>query len=151
MDEKPHSRRLRNGRHSEVGRIYHIRLVCKGRATLFEEFEKGRVVVEAMRQVAPDAATLAYVVMPDHVHWLMSLKEGAALSTAVQKLKSLSTRKLHHYRGVKGPIWHSGFYDRAIGREDDLPAIARYIVANPLRAGLVASIRDYPLWDAVWL
>jgi putative transposase len=29
--------------------------------------------------------------------------------------------------------------------------LARYVVANPLRAGLVDSIRDYPHWDAVWL
>jgi len=30
-------------------------------------------------------------------------------------------------------------------------ATARYIVANPLRAGLVERLGDYPLWDAVWL
>jgi len=29
--------------------------------------------------------------------------------------------------------------------------IARYIVANPLRAGLVSRVGDYPLWDACWL
>ncbi|MGH8412134.1 MAG: REP-associated tyrosine transposase, partial [Pseudomonas sp.] len=38
-----------------------------------------------------------------------------------------------------------------IRRDEDLPAVARYIVANPLRAGLVEKIGDYPLWDAVWL
>ncbi len=151
MDEKPHSRRLRNGRHSEAGRVYHIRLACINREPVFADFEKGRVVVGAMQQVESEARTLAYVVMPNHVHWLMSLEEGAELSTVVQKLKSLATRKLRDCRGVKGPIWQSGFYDRAIRREDDLPAIARYIVANPLRAGLVSSIRDYPLWDAMWL
>jgi putative transposase len=30
-------------------------------------------------------------------------------------------------------------------------AIARYVVANPLRAGLAGTIGDYPYWDAVWL
>ncbi len=29
--------------------------------------------------------------------------------------------------------------------------VARYIIANPLRAGLVGRVGDYPLWDAVWL
>jgi hypothetical protein len=29
--------------------------------------------------------------------------------------------------------------------------MARYIIANPLRAGLVDRIGDYPLWDAMWL
>ena len=29
--------------------------------------------------------------------------------------------------------------------------LARYVVANPLRAGLVEKLGDYPLWDAVWV
>jgi hypothetical protein len=36
-------------------------------------------------------------------------------------------------------------------RQDDVRAVARYIVANPLRAGLVRDIGDYSHWDAVWL
>ncbi len=43
------------------------------------------------------------------------------------------------------------FHDRAMRKEEDLKAAARYIVANPLRAGLVERCGDYPLWDAVWL
>ena len=35
--------------------------------------------------------------------------------------------------------------------DEDMRAMARYIVANPLRASLVEHIGDYPLWDAVWL
>ncbi|MBB5859537.1 hypothetical protein GGR69_001194 [Xanthomonas arboricola] len=29
--------------------------------------------------------------------------------------------------------------------------MARYLIANPLRAGLVARVGDYPFWDAIWL
>jgi hypothetical protein len=36
-------------------------------------------------------------------------------------------------------------------KDEDLQTVARYIVANPLRAGLVEKIGDYPLWDAIWL
>jgi putative transposase len=35
--------------------------------------------------------------------------------------------------------------------EDDLAKLPRYIVANPLRAGLVERVGDYSHWDAVWL
>jgi hypothetical protein len=35
--------------------------------------------------------------------------------------------------------------------EEDLRDAARYIVANPVRAGLCTHVKDYPLWDAVWL
>jgi REP element-mobilizing transposase RayT len=49
------------------------------------------------------------------------------------------------------PRWQEGFHDHALRREEDLRDIARYIVLNPVRAGLVRNIREYPLWDAVWL
>ncbi len=48
-------------------------------------------------------------------------------------------------------VWQHGFFDRAVRRECNLIALSRYIVANPLRAGLVEEIGDYPLWDAVWM
>jgi putative transposase len=35
--------------------------------------------------------------------------------------------------------------------EESVIDAARYIIANPLRAGLVKRVGDYPLWDAVWL
>ena len=34
---------------------------------------------------------------------------------------------------------------------EDLVGVARYIVANPVRAGLVNRVGEYPYWDAVWL
>ena len=40
--------------------------------------------------------------------------------------------------------------ERALRRQDDLAAMARYIVANPLRAGLVDFLGDYPHWDCAW-
>jgi REP element-mobilizing transposase RayT len=51
----------------------------------------------------------------------------------------------------QGTFWQRGFYDYAIRQDEDLKKLARYIVANPLRAGLVESIGDYPHWDAKWL
>ena len=49
------------------------------------------------------------------------------------------------------PIWQAGYYDHALRIEEDIQTVARYIVANPIRAGLVQKIADYPHWDAVWL
>jgi putative transposase len=51
----------------------------------------------------------------------------------------------------KKAVWQTAYHDRAIRQEEDLEGIARYIVANPLRAGIVSSVRDYALWDAKWL
>lgn len=53
--------------------------------------------------------------------------------------------------GRNGPVWQRTYHDHALRREEDLRAAARYVVANPLRAGLAEGIGDYPFWDAAWL
>jgi REP element-mobilizing transposase RayT len=143
----PHARNLRIGRHSEVGRIYLVTTVISGRKPLFADFAKARVLIRLLRESEEHALaeTLAFVVMPDHLHWLLSLGEKRALSDVIGTLKSLSARRLG------GPVWQAGFHDHAVRQEEDLLALARYVVANPLRAGLVSRIGDYPHWDAAWL
>ena len=94
---------------------------------------------------------LAWVLMPDHVHWMVQLGTKTSLSHSVNRLKSASARRLNQYLGREGSVWANAFHDRALRREDDLKAMARYVVANPLRAGLVEKVGNYPFWDAVWL
>ena len=50
-----------------------------------------------------------------------------------------------------GPLWQPGYYDRVLRQNEDARWVARYIVNNPVRAGLVVSPRDYPfLGSDVW-
>ena len=93
---------------------------------------------------------MAWVVMPDHLHWLAQL-QTASLDGLLQRIKGRSARRINLHRGSSGPVWQAGYHDRAIRKEEDLLSVARYIVANPLRAGLTKQVGDYPLWDAVWL
>ncbi|MNL58136.1 hypothetical protein D3C87_1817490 [compost metagenome] len=69
----------------------------------------------------------------------------------MQKTKSLSTRAVNMTSGRRGSLWQQGYHDRALRRDEDLVKLARYVVANPLRAGLVEKLGDYPLWDAIWV
>jgi REP element-mobilizing transposase RayT len=110
------------------------------------------LVVEEFRyaQVTGVANSLAWVVMPDHIHWLFELN-SSSLSALMQSTKSRSARAVNRLRNRHERLWQKGYYDRAIRKDDDLLKVARYIVANPLRAGLVVNVGDYPLWDAVWL
>ncbi|MDR6993362.1 REP element-mobilizing transposase RayT [Luteimonas sp. 3794] len=93
---------------------------------------------------------MAWVLMPDHAHWLLQLGTES-LGRVVARMKSAVSRNLHSQWGDAGPVWSNAFHDRAIRRDEDLHAAARYVVANPLRAGLCRSLGDYPFWDAVWL
>jgi REP element-mobilizing transposase RayT len=96
-------------------------------------------------------ATLAYVLMPDHFHWLIQLHKDTDITSSVSSVKSVSAHRINKYLGKNTRVWQRGFYDHALRKEEDLIHVARYIVANPLRAGFVKSLSDYSLWDAVWV
>jgi putative transposase len=152
MPDLPASNRLRIGRYAEQSRIYLLTTNTLDREPVFKDFTLGRLVVSQFRAAQDQgcASSLAWVVMPDHFHWLIELQQGS-LAGLMQRTKSLSTKavKLSTGRGVS--LWQRGFHDRALRREEDLVKVARYIVANPLRAGLVGRLGDYPLWDAIWV
>ena len=152
MPDLPASHRLRIGRYAEKNRIYFLTTNTLDREPVFEDFALGRLIVNQFRnaQYQGWANSLAWVVMPDHFHWLIELQQGS-LSGLMQKTKSLSTRAVNMSNGRKGSLWQQGYHDRALRRDEDLVKLARYIVANPLRAGLVGLLGDYPLWDAVWI
>jgi REP element-mobilizing transposase RayT len=94
--------------------------------------------------------SIAWVVMPDHFHWLVQL-EQRTLAQLMQAIKSRSTLTINQASNCRGAFWQTGYHDRSIRDGEELLPFARYIVANPLRAGLVEKIGDYPLWDACWL
>jgi putative transposase len=149
-----HGHALRTGRVSEANRAYIVTSVTHERRPLFAELAIGRIVVNAMRyqQSEARATTLAFVVMPDHFHWLMQLGEGTTLSRVVHSVKGFSANAIAAALEWNGRrIWQPGYHDHGVRREEDLAALARYIVANPLRAGLVDAVGDYPLWDTLWL
>ena len=98
-----------------------------------------------------DVSSLARVVMPDHLHWLIQLNERWSLSRVVKTLKARSALSINRHLCQQGSLWQRAYYDRAARKDEDIRGIARYIVANPLRAGLVRNIGDYPHWDCIWM
>ena len=151
--DRPHQSALRKSRYSVCNRIYLITTVTSRRDPVFRDFRAGRIVVNEMRslEVEGRADTLAWVLMPDHLHWLMQLGVGQTLARVIKILKGRSSRILNQDLKRKGAVWQSAYHDHAVRRDEDLNRLARYIVANPLRAGIVTSVGDYPLWDCVWL
>jgi REP element-mobilizing transposase RayT len=143
---------LRHGRYSESGRGYLITAVVHQRRRLFADWRLGRLLVEELRRAHEQkwVNSMAWVIMPDHFHWLIQL-ERYTLAQLMQAIKSRSTLTINRELNERGAFWQTGYHDRAIRDGEDLLPFARYIVANPLRAGLVEKIGNYPLWDACWL
>jgi len=160
MDKpSPHSKDLRKGRYSQQNQSYLVTSVTYQRQKLFADFDLGRMVVLVLRHQHElgNVQSLAFVVMPDHFHWLFTLQNDNTLAKVMQQVKGRSAALIQKIRRERGDtilhsaLWQNGYHDHALRKEGDLQHIARYIVANPLRAGLVDKIGDYPLWDAVWL
>ncbi len=76
--------------------------------------------------------------MPDHLHWLFSLENSNNLSQVVADVKRRSAYRTNEQNQRTGSVvWQPGFHDYALRKEDKIKDVARYIIANPLRAGLV--------------
>ena len=144
-NQNPHQKNLRKGRYSADNQIYHITTTTLNRAPIFKDFYAARMLVNILKtsDALDKTSTLALVVMPNHIHWLFQLNQKQSLSKLVQGIKSISART------AGKPIWQAGYYDHAIRQDEDIVNIARYIIANPIRAGLVKRVGDYPHWHAI--
>lgn len=149
----PGSHRLRKGRVSLAGQIYLLTMVTQHRRPLFHRYPLARTVVLAMkhRHDARQLHSMAFVLMPDHLHWLVALGDTVPLAKMMASFKGVTAKRINALAGMSGNVWQAGYHDHALRREEDALQAARYIVANPLRAGLVERIGDYPHWDAEWL
>ena len=145
------SNQLLKGRYSEHGRVYLLTTVTDHRRPIFSDFHLGRLVVNQLRQAHEDGIvhSIAWVVMPDHFHWLVELRRKT-LGELMCRIKSRSCVTVNRASQSASRLWQKGYHDRPLRQEDDLKAAARYIIKNPIRAQLTTRIGDYPLWDACW-
>jgi REP element-mobilizing transposase RayT len=144
---------LRRGRVSISSQIYHVSTTTIPRVRRFDDFAIACGAARCFDSPAAlgDARMLAWVLMPDHAHWLLQLGTRYDLATLVSRLKAHSARNVNRVTGAAGTVWARAYHDHALRGDEDIAVVARYIVANPLRAGLVRSVADYPFWNAVFL
>jgi putative transposase len=146
-------RQLRAGRCSRPGQLYLITWTTWQRRPHFLDPELARA---AARAISPaelwlPSYCLCWVLMPDHWHGLIELGEGANLSTMIQRVKGVTARHVNQYRSSDEPLWAKGFHDHALRQDEAIDPTARYIIANPVRAGLVEYPMDYPYWDTYFI
>jgi len=79
-----------------------------------------------------------YLFMPDHLHTIIAgEKEDANLKARVEMFKQ--RRGFWLYQNKKSYRWQKDYYDHVIRKDEDMNAQIRYILLNPVRAGLVKS------------
>ena len=144
---------LRRGRQSLIDHVYHVTTVTKAREPFFRSSNAAHAAARCFIEssLLGDCHLLAWVLMPDHVHWLVQLGARDSLDLVVNRLKSSSARKANAVLGRSGALWEKAYHDRAMRLDDDLMKVAQYIIANPVRAQLVANTGDYPYWNSLWI
>jgi len=151
--KRPGHRALRKGRVSLPGRVYLLTTTTLFRRPVFRDFSAARAAasVHNMKWLWRDSQVLAWVLMPDHWHGLIVLGQNDELHKLMGRFKMASSKNVHDHYKINGNLWAKGYYDHALRADEALLDAARYLVAKPLRAGLVDHIGMYPYWDAVWL
>ncbi len=90
---------------------------------------------------------LAYCFMPDHLHALVQgLAEEADLRRFVRLAKQRAGYLFARERHLQ--LWQESFFDRTLRQEDELADVIRYVVNNPVRAGLVPEPSAYRFWGS---
>ena len=88
--------------------------------------------------------------MPDHLHLLVEGQSDDA--DLVEFARDIKQRIAYHcLPRRRGSIWQKGYYERVLRDDEGTLTVARYILANPVRAGIVREMRDYRFsGSAVW-
>jgi REP element-mobilizing transposase RayT len=89
----------------------------------------------------------AYCLMPNHVHLLLDGSQEA-ISQLLWRVNGRYAQWFNRSYGLSGHVFQGRFWSEAIESEQHLLELARYIVNNPVRAGLVADAREWP-WSSL--
>jgi Transposase IS200 like. len=102
------------------------------------------LVVENLRHFDGERYRMfAYAGMPNHVHVLLQLFNGADLDRLFHSWKSYTSHRALEIVNATAPFWQKEYFDRLVRDERDFVQTRTYILENPAKAGL----KD---WEWVW-
>ena len=144
----PSNQRLDPDLYRQANRVTFITIcACRGHAP-FTKDALNRMIVNTLReeQERQNCAVFTYCLMPNHLHYLVSPKQdGISILIFTDQFKGKTTNRSWQ-QGWRGRLWQPRSYDHIVRAEEDLRAIAKYILNNPVRQGLVTRPEDW-LWS----
>jgi REP element-mobilizing transposase RayT len=128
--------------------VYFITACTHGRRKILTTVDAAAILLAEWKSAEDRHGWLVgrYVVMPDHVHFFVSerVNPQKTLSSFMQQWKQWTARHIAKDMRIKPPVWQSGFFDHVLRSEESYAKKWAYVRANPVRAGLVASIDEWP-------
>jgi putative transposase len=131
---------------------YSLYFITKGRVQLFTTHG---IVCAALREIQRTCdedqfALLAYCFMPDHLHLVV---EGLSSRSDLQRCVKVSKQRVAFVFRTQFAIplaWQQGYWERVLRSDEDTNTVARYVLDNPVRAGLVEKAEDHPFSGAMY-
>ncbi len=130
------------------GALYHLTARGNGRAAIFLDDADRETFLSVLGDVVERYNWIchAYCLMDNHYHLLMETPDGN-LSEGMRQLNGIYTQKFNRRHERAGHVFQGRFKSIVVEKESYLLELCRYIVLNPVRAGLVKHPKDYP-WSS---
>ena len=131
----------------QTRQIHFLTFSCYHRQPKFTNATARDTFVSALERVRENYSLCiyGYVVMPEHVHLLVSEPERSTLAQAIKSLKQGVARRLA--LRAADSFWQARYYDFNVWSEKKFVEKLRYIHRNPVKRGLVARPEDWP-WSS---
>lgn len=113
--------------------------------SLFQVERHAQLLVEVLRSCvgAGRFEVHDFVVMPDHVHLLITVGEGVTIERAMQWIKGGFSYRIKREAGYLGEVWQKGFSEVRVNDRTSYLRHREYIAQNPVRAGLVNAAETF--------
>jgi putative transposase len=124
-------------------RTFFITTVTWGRVPIFRVEARARLLIDVLLDYRGQGKFLLheFVVMPDHVHVLLTPSPEIALERAVQFIKGGFSYRLRKMENIQ--VWQESFTNHRIRDADDYQRHCEYVRMNPVRAKLVREAMEY--------
>jgi REP element-mobilizing transposase RayT len=130
------------------GALYHLSSRGDRRAAIYQDDVDRERFLEVLREVVAVYHWIchAYCLMDDHYHLVVETPD-ANLSKGMRQLNGVYTQASNRRRGRAGPLFEGRFKAILVDGDRYLLELARYVVLNPVRAGVVAAPDGWP-WSS---
>ena len=121
-----------------------VTVVTSGRRRILD-YHSGllvRAILNARKR--SDFTLIALVILPDHFHAIIGAPHQD-IARVLQRIKLSFSLQLKRRSNTIAPVWQPRFWDHVIRSTDDLNRHIDYIHYNPVKHGLVAAPREWPL------
>jgi putative transposase len=126
-------------------RAFFVTIATYQKKCLLQKQQNAELFLDVLRHYEADSQFTihAFVIMPDHVHIVLSPAKAGTIEKSVQFIKGGFSFRLKKELGFPGEVWQQRFHDHRLRDESEFFAAVEYTHQNPVRRGLCRRPEDF--------